>query len=485
MKKILLSLAAAFTFSAASAQLPDGSLAPNFTGTDLNGNTHTLYEYLQQGYTVVVDISATWCGPCWNYHNTHALEDLWEQHGVDNGGTVVVLFIEGDPQTTNAQLNGIGAGTQGNWVEGTPYPIIDDAAIGDILATAYFPTIYTICPNGIITETGQLSAAQHWNFINQNSCQTVAETDMSVLNYNGDPVTCADADLSVEIANLGTNPITNATISVSGVTPPISFNWSGSLSQFESEVVDLGSATVTGQVDISIATAGDGVATNNTITNAIALAEESTTNIVVYVRFDNWAEELGWTIRNENGNVIASRAEGYYDGQAANAEVWENVFVPSSGCYSIEFTDAFGDGLFGSQYGGVNGRIEVYSIENGNNFGNIWLYNGDYNFEAEATAANVTTVVGVEENEANISLNVYPNPANNIANVNFSITESADVLIEVINLTGAKVASFNKGNLAAGNYNHQLEVNNFAAGVYMVNVVANGQVNTMRVTVEK
>lgn len=485
MKKILLLLTAAFTFSAASAQLPDGSLAPNFTGTDLNGNTHNLYEYLSQGYTVVVDVSATWCGPCWNYHNTHALADLWEQHGVDNGGNVVVLFIEGDPQTTEAMLNGQGSGTQGDWVDGTPYPIIDDAAIGDILEITYFPTVYTICPNGIITETGAISAAQHWNFINQNSCQNVAETDMSVLSYSGDAITCADADLSVEIGNLGTNTMTSATISVTGVNPPINFNWTGSLNQFESETVDLGTATVVGQVNISITASGDGVAANNTISNVVAMADDATTNIVVNIKFDNWAEEVGWKIRNENGSVVASRAEGYYDGQAAGAEVWESVFVPSTGCYSIEVSDAFGDGLFGSQYGGVNGHVNIYSVENGNNFGFLWQYNGTYNFDTEFAAANVVTVVGVEETASNVEMNIYPNPANNVANINFAIAQNADVMIDVINMTGAKVATINKGNLAAGSYIHQLDVNNFAAGVYMVNVVANGQVNTMRVTVEK
>ena len=83
MKKILLSAILCSTLFASKsiAQLPDGSIAPDFTTTDVNGNTHNLYDYLDQGYSVVMDISATWCGPCWNYHTGGALEDLWANHG--------------------------------------------------------------------------------------------------------------------------------------------------------------------------------------------------------------------------------------------------------------------------------------------------------------------------------------------------------------------------------------------------------------------
>lgn len=172
MKKLYLLFAllvsVAFT---ASAQLPDGSTAPDWTLTDINGVEHHLYEYLDSGYTVVIDFSATWCGPCWNYHNSGALEELYINHGpagmpnVSENTTddVMVFFIEGDGNTTMADLQGTGGNTQGDWITGTPYPIIDDASMTGPYEIAYWPTIYTICTNKEIQESGQITAEAHYD----------------------------------------------------------------------------------------------------------------------------------------------------------------------------------------------------------------------------------------------------------------------------------------------------------------------------------
>ena len=61
MKRLLTLFVFCMTLSYASfAQLPDGSIAPDFTITTLDGESINLYEVLDAGKSVVLDLSATY-----------------------------------------------------------------------------------------------------------------------------------------------------------------------------------------------------------------------------------------------------------------------------------------------------------------------------------------------------------------------------------------------------------------------------------------
>jgi len=143
------------SISTVSATLPNGSTAPNFTLQDINGNTHTLYDILDQGQSVIIDVFATWCPPCWNYNNTNTLKNIYNTYGPTGTGEVQVFKIEHSQSTNEACIygpSGCVGGTQGDWATGNNIPIIHlTAANGGSFASDFSittqPIIYKICPN--------------------------------------------------------------------------------------------------------------------------------------------------------------------------------------------------------------------------------------------------------------------------------------------------------------------------------------------------
>ncbi|MDZ4824053.1 MAG: T9SS type A sorting domain-containing protein [Flavobacteriales bacterium] len=485
MKKILLAMAVVFAAFTTNAQLPNGSIAPDFTGTDINGVEWNLYDLLDQGYRVVIDFSATWCGPCWSYHTSGALEGLYEEYGPDGTNEVMVFFLEGDDATTADDLAGTGGNTQGDWIEGTSYPIIDNAQdIFNLYQCGYYPTIYTVCPSRIVTETSQISTADHYAFIQQNACSPATESnDPSLVSYAGVHATCSAVDVLVNLQNFGLDNLTACTIAVTGGDNNISFNWMGNLDTYEMTEVNVGSVNISSDATLTVSiTSSNDTEDNDEVMADISMAEEGTTHIHIDFKTDNWPAETDWQLLDDDGNVVESESYGNSD----NTEEFSYDFWVAQGCYSFRITDEFGDGLNASYWGDYeDGYCHVYSVDEGGNIvAEIYDYDGSYWYADESAAANASQVVGISENEMAEVLNAYPNPTSDVITFNYNIKEAGNVSFEVIDMVGAKVLVQNIGSKAMGNHTTALNLDHLASGVYMVNINTGGSVSTLRVNVQ-
>src|SRR5690606_169807 len=480
MKKILLSSVFALAAITASAQLASGSTAPDFTATDIYGESHSLYaDYLDQGKVVLLNISATWCPPCWAYHNSHHLADFYEAYGPNGSDEAMVLYVEGDPTTPVSAIFGEVSApgiTLGDWTEGTPYPIIDNATIANQYQITYFPTLYRICSGGITTELNQLSAANLRDNLSSN-CETLVGVPNHVKVLPADIYTCSleGAMASFEIRNYGNNNITEAVLALKkdGVTIATA-NYEGSVEQFSNAVVEfdgldleLGASYTAELESINGGTIHyQEYATAEVGEIIVAENEVEHVNLEVRVYTDNYPTEISWNIKDSSGNIIANG--GPYQGNGNNSggpdaltTIIHWIEVSESECYTIELLDGYGDGW--GYTGGATSGLEVF--ENGSS---IIFVDGSVSFGndnsgnplVKAAAFKTGATLDTDTFEVN-TFAMYPNPSNGI--VNISATETVN--IDIIDVTGKTVHQ-----AKSLENNSILDLSSLPKGVYLVKV---------------
>lgn len=501
MKKLLLSaMAAAFTFGSVQAQEPDFNVAPDFTVTDVNGNTHNLYSYLDQGKTVVLDLFATWCGPCWNYaghpaSSTHpnfgALEDLHAMYGPGGTDEVVVIAIESDGNTNMADLQGTTSGTAGDWITGTQYPIVDDASVAALFNLSYYPTIVMICPDRYAYEIGQSSVADFYAGVGTCPDVPTNANDPRVMGNTSEDIFCSggEAAMSAVVQNYGTQNVTSMTIEVmDGSNSVLSYNWTGNLAPFAAEEINLGTVAPSAATTYSIMiTSGNDDTSNDDIDAMVSPApvlNVSTADraIALDVVFDGYGSEFGFAF--SSGSAPESDLFALYGGlndgtftadtfvaigtfADGDAGISTNLVANSNGCHYIAFFDNYGDGLTYPN----TGTIDLNGVG-----GSTMNVNAEYDYGTIAVfdVQNAVSVVEVVNNIAN----VYPNPANG-QNVTVEVMNGAKEL-NITDVTGKLVYRTN----IAGTPVVTIPTLDFKAGVYMINVVSTEGVSTQKLIIE-
>ncbi len=100
------------------------------------------------------------------------------------------------------------------------------------------------------------------------------------------------------------------------------------------------------------------------------------------------------------------------------------------------------------------------------------------------TSCQAVTVAAVGITEANSGINsisTSPNPFGAATTFNVNLTSNSDVEISVFDITGKKVETLKDGEMSAGQHAIVWTPENLADGVYFVQMVIDGQVQTQKI----
>lgn len=341
---LLACCALALSTSALHAQGPNSAIAPDFHLTDIDGVERSLYAYLDQGKTVVLDMFATWCSPCAN--SQPGVQALWNAHGPNGDNTVEVMGLELDGVTTD----------EADWRDffNITYPVIRAESLWLVWHPNVYPTFAIVCPDRswhLVQQDIGSNPAPILAHIGQ-CAHAAAGNDARAVDFRGPFFGCTTGVVQplLRIQNVGTQPMTSCTIEtrVNGVLQS-TYAWTGMLTSFQlQDSVALPPIPAqAGEMDLDFRITDvnggpDADPTDNGTEQVIDQLVEGTA-ITLQIHFDNAPYEIKWTLFDAGGNVV--HAHDYYNDTPGGSTVSETWQLQDHQCYRFEIDDYFGDGI--------------------------------------------------------------------------------------------------------------------------------------------
>lgn len=293
---------------------------------------------------------------------------------------------------------------------------------------------------------------------------------------------------SISIRNSGGDDITSMEISVKGIGGTETYNWTGSISTFEtsdefelpSVEVTVGSAT---PIEIEILSingeAQEGL--THTLNFTKPALSEANGNILLELKIDRYGSETTWNVKDLEGNVITSG--GPYEDATSNGTrlITEELYLPEIGCYIFEILDSHGDGInagFGAGgYKLLDANYDIIVNSNGR-FGHG--EKKDFNLITWTENVSLEDVFS-----SDISTNVYPNPAKDNVTLSISVSEKTNANIGIYDAMGREIISLGNKALAIGENNFEINTQPLRNGIYLVRIASEHGISTKKLNISK
>lgn len=301
-------------------------------------------------------------------------------------------------------------------------------------------------------------------------------TDVATTTLKSDASVCAGQNMasSFKFSNYGSSTVTSAVFSYAmNGGAPTNYTWTGSVAPFtECLTINLPNQTFAPVASntlvvnvVSVNGVSDQNSANDIAQKTIPLTSITANNLNCQMNFtqDQYGSEDSWKLYDEVAGTIIAQDGPFTDLSAAGTQLHTKTFLlnPST-CYKLVVADAYGDGV-NSGYG-----VGGYALISGSS--NIYVSNGQYG-TGETKLFKTGLATGIAEPSMNIAgVNMYPNPAIGSTNLSIELSQNEMVNINVLNSLGQEVYSSKGNSYNAGVNTVSLNTENWAAGVYNVNI---------------
>ncbi|MBE50912.1 MAG: hypothetical protein CMP51_04390 [Flavobacteriales bacterium] len=341
--------------------------------------------------------------------------------------------------------------------------------------------------------------------------------DAYCMSANANDAICGSStDINVTFRNYGNQNLTSLDInySINGGSNS-TYPWTGNLAPAGTETIIIPGVTFTPQANnnISVSTSNpngntdqnssnDNTSTSFSQYDAAGQVQSGVTvgNITINVTTDQYgSSENSWELMDDNGNIIASVAQGSMSSSAPQAPV--NANIQANTCYSFKFYDSYGDGICCSygqgsytvtdasgtviagggsntSFSNFNERADFFktgsstpaaswNCDNGNCI-DPGDGSGIYGSYTQCMSACNSTSINDDSFKG---ISIFPNPAKNIINI-----EGTFETIQLYDISGKLLVNTNY---------KTINIQNLSEGIYLLHIVTTDELIVEKVTISK